>query len=244
MRFSKYIRRSIVQFASLFYSSRKSKVIFYHDLHSDHVYSDMSTHIDLFRKHINIIRDLNYEIVSEITKSKGQIQICFDDGFSGIYDNIEVIKELQIYVTLFVITNSIDKAGFLSKNQLIDLSLFPYINIQSHTHTHSRLNSVNEHKLQWELEYSKKILEKMLNIKIDSLCFPEGRYNDKVIATASKCGYNKLYSSLPGFYYISYMDKIINRSLVQSANEDEFISILKGGDNILYYWYKLKHKRR
>ena len=52
-------------------------------------------------------------------------------GFSGIYDNIEVIKELQIYVTLFVITNSIDDVGFLSKNQLIDLSLLPYINIQS-----------------------------------------------------------------------------------------------------------------
>ena len=31
------------------------------------------------------------------------------------------------------------------------------------------------------------------------------------------------------------------RSLVQSTSEKEFKSILKGGDNILYYWYYKKH---
>ena len=105
MALSSFIRISIIRFASLFCTSKKSKVIFYHDIHSDKQYTAMSTPIELFKRHINIIRQRGYEIVSEITKSHGQIEICFDDGFSGLYDNLELIKKLNIPIHLFVISS-------------------------------------------------------------------------------------------------------------------------------------------
>ena len=37
---------------------------------------------------------------------------------------------------------------------------------------------------------------------------------------------------------------VIKRSLVQFAEGNEFRSILKGGDNILAFWYKFKHFKR
>ena len=242
MGYRQYIRRMIVQFASFFYASRSSKVIFYHDLHVDHLNTDMSTHIDLFRRHIQIIRDFDYEIVPEITQEKGQVQICFDDGFSGIHHHLDVIKELDVYIKLFVVTDNIDQIGYLNRVQLIDLSLNKNINIQSHTHTHRRLSCLSKEDLIWELKTSKSILEEIISCNVDSLCFPEGRYSNNVINIALECGYNSLYSSLPGFYHQFNINKIINRSLVQHSEESEFRSILKGGDNLLYYWYKLKHK--
>ena len=60
MALSSFIRISIIRFASLFYTSQKSKVIFYHDIHDGTQYTAMSTPIELFIKHIQIIRDNGY----------------------------------------------------------------------------------------------------------------------------------------------------------------------------------------
>ena len=78
MALSTRIRISIVSFASLFYFKKRSKVIFYHDIHSDKKYTEMSTPIEVFKNHIQIILENGYEIVAEITKPIGQIEICFD----------------------------------------------------------------------------------------------------------------------------------------------------------------------
>ena len=140
MNYKYYIKQKLIYLYSFLNSSNRSKVIFYHDLHMEKLNTRMSTHIDLFKQHINIIKKLNYEIVQKITSDTGQIQICFDDGYSGIYEFLDVIQELDVYINLFVISSKINCQNFLSKQQLIDLSLISYVNIQSHTQVHRRLN--------------------------------------------------------------------------------------------------------
>ena len=61
----------------------------------------MSTPIEVFKNHIQIILENGYEIVAEITKPIGQIEICFDDAFLGLFENIELIKKLKIPIQLF-----------------------------------------------------------------------------------------------------------------------------------------------
>ena len=236
-----FFRIAFIRIASLFHLSGRSKVIFYHDIHSDKQYTDMSTPIELFKKHINIIRASGYEIVSEITKTHGQIEICFDDAFLGLYDNIEFIKEQNISIHLFVISSFLDTENHINKEQLIELNKLPQILISSHTHNHKILNKTSEIELIEELKKSKDNLESLLNKKIVSICFPEGKFNDKVIDIAKQTGYKKMYSSLPGFYANEITSGVKKRSLVQFAGEKEFKAILKGGDHILAYWYKRKH---
>ena len=103
------LRTIIVRLFSFFRFTKRSKVIFYHDIHSDIKYSDMSTPISLFKRHISIIRECGYEIVSKVTKTNGQIEICFDDAFRGLYDNIEFIKENYIPINLFVVPFFVNK---------------------------------------------------------------------------------------------------------------------------------------
>ena len=223
MALSSFIRISIIRFASLFYTSKKSKVIFYHDIHSDKQYTVMSTPVDLFVKHIQIIRDSGYEIVSEITENYKQIEICFDDGFLGIYDNIELIKKLNIPIHLFVISSFLDKENHINKEQLIVLNNLSQITISSHTHTHQVLNLISEMRMIKEFE---------------------GKFSKKVIELANRLAYKKQYSSIPGFYHVKDYSTVIHRSLVQFASEKEFKAILKGGDHILSFWYKMKHFRK
>ena len=92
-----------------------------------------------------------------------------------------------------------------------------------------------------ELKKSKEVLESICETEINSICFPKGLFDKSVIKKSSEVGYNKQFSSLPGSYHSEVFPSVKRRSLVQSASEKEFKSILKGGDNILYYWYYKKH---
>jgi|TARA_B110000261_G_scaffold39244_1_gene45997 hypothetical protein len=241
MALSSFIRIAIIRVASIFFFSGRSKLIFYHDIHSNKKYTVMSTSIELFKKHINIIRENGFEIVNEITEPLGQIEICFDDAFLGLYDNIELIKELNIPIHLFVISSYLEKENHINKEQLLLLNKLSQIRISSHTQTHQFLNIASESLLKNELENSKYLLEGLLNISVDTICYPEGKFNNTVVELAEGVGYNRQYSSLPGFYFNDFLPNVKRRSLVQFAGKKEFKAILKGGDHVLAFWYKFKH---
>ena len=235
------IKNTIINLSARIKNSDYSKCIFYHDIHSDHRFTDMSTSVDLFEKHINIIRKLGFEIVHEITKEKNQISISFDDGFKGVYENIGIINKLEVPVTIFVVSSFLDRDNFLTTHNLKDLVKNKFIKIQSHTFSHAELPTLNSDSLQMELQKSKEVLESICETEINSLCFPKGLFDKHSIKKASEVGYNKQFSSLPGSYHFEVFPFVRRRSLVQSAEAKEFKSILKGGDNILYYWYYKKH---
>ena len=244
MLFKKLIKIFLTRFFSLFFHSKKSKVIFYHDIHSNEQYTDMSTSIKLFERHIQIINQSGYEIVSRITKEYGQIEICFDDGFLGLYKNIDFLKNKKVPIHLFIATSFLDRDKCINSQQLLELSRLDLVRISSHTHSHKILNLLDENDMQKELQCSKDILEELLENPVDSICFPEGKFNYKTISISKKIGYKKQYSSLPGCFCNKFQNKIIKRSLVQFAGEKEFRSILEGGDAILGFWYRLKHFKR
>ena len=85
------------------------------------------------------------------------------------------------------------------------------------------------------------ILESLLNITINDLCYPEGKFDCRVISYAKQVGYINQYSLIPGAFLKELFINVRRRSLVQSANKKDFISILNGGDDILERWYMKKH---
>ena len=235
------IFRRIIINANQSSSYMKSRSLVYHDIHSNNCYTNMSTSLDLFINHIRIIREMGFDIVSEITKDEGQIQLTFDDGFLGIYDNISVINELDLPVKLFIVTSFIGKNSYLDKKQLVELSNNPLITIGSHTDSHRRLSSLCKEDILNELIYSKELLEGLLCITINDLCYPEGKFDRRVISYAKEVGYINQYSLIPGAFLKELFINVRRRSLVQSANKKDLRSILKGGDDVLERWYIKKH---
>ena len=244
MAVASFVKTVIIRVFSFFYFSKKSKIIYYHDIHSYKKYTYMSTPVDLFKKHINIIREQGYEIVNEITKPLGQIEICFDDAFLGLYQNIELIKDLDTPIHLFVVSSYLEKENHINKEQLLLLNDLTQIKISSHTQTHQVLNSASDSLLKNELQNSKKLLESLLNKSVYSVCYPEGKFNNRVVEFAEAVGYSSQYSSLPGFYFNDFLPYVKRRSLVQFAGEKEFKAILKGGDHVLAFWYKFRHYKK
>ncbi|MHB1196537.1 MAG: polysaccharide deacetylase family protein [Lutibacter sp.] len=224
------------------YNNRNSKVIYYHDVHKDKDIPEtsMSTPISLFLEHIRIIKEEGFEIVETITQPINQIMITFDDGFRGIYKNKLIFNTEMIPLTIFVITKTIGEKHYLKLKELKELEGIGF-RIQSHTHSHPDLNLLSESEMELELMTSKKILESFANEPIDEICFPKGLFNNLVLVTANKCGYDKLYSSIPGTFYEQNPFNIINRNLVQFSSNFDFNCILYGGLNIFRERYTKQH---
>ena len=150
----------VIRLYSLLFYQKKSKAIFYHDLHSDERYTDMSTSTELFTSHINIIRNKGYEIVSNITRPNCQVEISFDDGFFGLYDNRDLIRRLDIPIQLFVISSYIGKENYINQQQLLELNSLPQVTISSHTDSHVDLTTISNKRVKDEKKAAEK--ERML----------------------------------------------------------------------------------
>ena len=232
----------VLQAGSVINHNRNSKVIYYHDIHKDgrKPATPMSTPLNLFYKHLITIRKLNFEIVTEITAAENQIKITFDDGFRGLYENIDFIMREKLSPTVYLVSSFLGKKGYLNRNEITELQANGLI-FQSHTHSHYDLVNLSDNELKLELKISKNILEELLLKPITDLCFPRGIYNKRVITEANSAGYLNLYSSIPGYFFEKDINNIIHRNLVQDLGIKDLNSVLFGGSSILQGRYKKQH---
>ena len=241
MNLKKTIKHFYLHIGKYLYGNNFSKVVYYHDLHSTRQYTPMSTSAEMFKTHLDIVAKKGYAPVSEIDSTEKQIEITFDDGFRGLYENFSLIMEKDIPVRLFLITERLGDKGYLAKDEIKEMLATGLLSIGSHTHTHSDLEKLAEKEIFDELERSKKILEDTFSVSIQTLCYPRGRFNDTVIETANNLGYTKQYTCLPGPYGEPFRNGLVNRSLVQDASPADFRLILDGGDRIFFARYLQQH---
>lgn len=226
------VRNVILKCATLLFNNKESKVLFYHDIHARKQHTSMSTPLELFKKHIEVIQKEGFEIVADITAKTGQVKIQFDDGFKGIYDCFEYIQENKIPIEIFIVTSWIGKEGFLSKSQIKELHESKLIRVSSHTHTHPNLGEIKDEEIHANLIESKQILENLVGGSVKSLCYPKGSFSGSVMQIAKDVGYTEQYSSLPGSSYNLFHETATRRNLVQFASVSEVKNVLKGAHKI------------
>ncbi len=231
------IKEWVFKAGSILYANDDSKVIYYHDIHSNDKYTDMSTDIALFAKHMEILKRKGYRIVPEISASQNEVEITFDDGFRGIYENFSFFEEHKIPVRVFLISGFIGNEGYMHKSEIEELLKTGLFQIGSHTVSHENLDTMDHDRLRNELQQSKETLEEMFGVPIDTLCYPRGKFTDEVIEKAKEAGYKKQYTCLPGSYFSPFQEGLVNRSLVQHASETEFSYIINGADRLFYKRY-------
>lgn len=221
-------------------ANKHSKIIFYHDVHSPGFhYTDMATDMDLFKQHINILRTEGYAIVAKIENKKSEIQICFDDGFKGIYDHKDYFIEHKIRPTVFLAISLIGQEGYMNTSEILELQDLGFI-FESHACAHENLTSFNDSDLKHELEASKSHLEDLLKKEVNEICFPIGYFSERVLTFCDDAGYKILYSSLPGNYFNNRKDGLVYRNLVQFSSPSEFRAIINGAMSLFIGWYRRK----
>ncbi len=132
---------------------------------------------------------------------KNPVVLCFDDGFACIKEYaFPIMQEHRYPGVVFAISGFLGSESFwdvnlggrrtshLSLHQLRTLVQAGW-EVGSHTHTHRALSYLNTRDLNAELLGSRHYLEDKLGVTVQTVAFPFGIMNRRVIAAAQKAGY-------------------------------------------------------
>jgi len=124
--------------------------------------------------------------------------VTFDDGFDNIYHTAyPILKKLDIPFAIFITTNFIDKPGYVTTSQLMELDKDQLCTVGAHTISHPMLRKAKNSK--YEILQSKLILEKLLNHKIDYLAYPFGQQSSvshKEMSYARNAGFKCAFGTI------------------------------------------------
>lgn len=142
-----------------------------------------------------------YEAVSNKKEiPEKSVLITFDDGYIDNYENaFPIMKKYNLKGTVFMITSKIndDKDGYLTADMLKKMDKGG-MEIESHTVTHTDLDTLSYSKQLNELKTSKSTLEALLGKNVDFLAFPTGKYNENTIKAAKEAGYKMCFKMKGG----------------------------------------------
>ncbi|MBD3300432.1 MAG: polysaccharide deacetylase family protein [Candidatus Moranbacteria bacterium] len=132
---------------------------------------------------------------------KKAIILTFDDGYIDHYQNaFRILKKHNMKGVFFIVSNMADNdPNYATWEQIKEMSENGQ-EIASHTVSHLDLATLSDEKIKYELETSKKTIEDKIDKPVISLCYPAGKYNDRVIKVAKE-NYLFARTTEPGKYF-------------------------------------------
>ena len=89
---------------------------------------------------------------------------------------------------------------FLTLTELRKLMASPYITLGSHSMTHARLPLETDAVIEAELEGSRDVITEWTGRKPDTLAYPNGDHDDRVVTAARKAGYRVAFTTETGHH--------------------------------------------
>lgn len=244
MSITKFLKDVVLDAEYLISNNKKnSKIVFYHDVHGEkeNAYTRDSTSIEMFQRHIEIIKNCGFQIVDKITEKENQVLISFDDGWAGIYQQKDFFINNQIFPTISIAPGLLNLDGYLTDNNVKELYNLGFkFNCHTWTHQNITLYNNNDCAMIRELLDSKHYIEDLLSTSIDTICFPQGRFSKKTYEKSLDFGYKEMWSCIDGDYWDDIFPCVKRRNLAQSINEKEIKRTLLGTNKI----QSLRHQRQ
>ena len=181
----------------------KQVVLMYHDVYTDDTSESGFQNVGAmpykvtrkaFEQQVALIHDYCQEKGSD--KSNSSVTVD-DGGRSFLYIVAEVLERYGFWGTFFIATAYIDTAGFLSKDDIIELrKRGHYIGAHSHTHP-ERMDTLEESKLHEEWGVSCSKLSEILDAPISMASIPNGFSSKGVLQAMLDNGITLIYDSTP-----------------------------------------------
>ncbi|CAN5589160.1 hypothetical protein BH10BAC3_BH10BAC3_32790 [soil metagenome] len=152
-----------------------------------------------FMQHMKILADSGYHFVlpqdiADYIKNKNKpprksCMISFDDGTEGQYTTaLPVLNTYGFKGVFFIMTVVLNKPGYLTKEQVIDVSKHGHV-IACHTWDHHNVTGYTEKDWQLQLQQPTAALEKMIRKPVNFFAYPNGIWNSHAISDLKKQGY-------------------------------------------------------
>jgi peptidoglycan/xylan/chitin deacetylase (PgdA/CDA1 family) len=196
----------------------KSVHLLYHSLslRSSRYSYELSTHS--FEKHVRLAYELNRR-----SDSVPLPVFTFDDGHISNYEYAVPILSTFALPAIFFITASWIESGpnYMSWQQIRTIRSLGH-QIGSHTSSHPMLTHCSDSELKQEIQVSKDLLENKLGAAVESISFPGGRYNKRVLEACERAGYDRVYTSDPYSRRVGGL-VLIGRTNVRNQMDNRYI---------------------
>jgi peptidoglycan/xylan/chitin deacetylase (PgdA/CDA1 family) len=158
-------------------------------------YPSTNIQIDIFKKQIKIIKDLNYkfydpqDLKKNFNKEKKEkkILITIDDAFSSFYEIAwPYLKKEKIPFILFISTEAVGKKGYMTWDQIKIIEKESISHIGNHSHSHGYLVDLESKDLIKDIELANKIFIKNLGYNPIFFSYPFGEYSEFIKKYISK----------------------------------------------------------
>jgi peptidoglycan/xylan/chitin deacetylase (PgdA/CDA1 family) len=168
-------------------------ILMYHSISNNlfglsHPYSQINTTPEIFSTQMRWLRNAGYQSVDLADMVDGlsnaenmgkRVVITFDDGYRDIFtDGLPILKQCGFTATIFLATDRIHESpmrfegvDYLTWQDVRELHK-EGMNFGSHTVTHPDLRSMEPEQIDYELGYSKEVIEQKLSIAINSFSYP------------------------------------------------------------------------
>jgi len=127
---------------------------------------------------IEFITFEKFEKIIKNNANKNYLLLTIDDAFTSFYENAwPILKKKKIPFILFVSTREIGKYGYMTWEQIKELSASNLVTIGNHSHSHEYLIDWENNKIIDDLETSIKIFKKKLGYSPEIFSYPFGEYS-------------------------------------------------------------------
>ena len=150
-------------------------------------YPSTNIRMEVFLKHIQLIKDLNYEFINpndfkqqfSVPKKQKKILLTIDDGFQSFYEVAwPYLKDNKIPFILFVSTEPVGNKGYMTWNQIKEVEKEEFTSIGHHSHTHEYLIEKSDEEFVKDIEKANSIFENRLGYIPDLFSYPFGEYSE------------------------------------------------------------------
>ncbi len=142
--------------------------------------ADFIKHIDLIIKNdFNFIDANNFENNLIKNKNKKKILLTIDDAFKSFYDQAwPILKNKKIPFLLFVNTREIGSSGYMTWDQIKEISKEKFVHIGNHSYSHEYLVDKTDEEIINDIDRAIKDFKKNLKYNSPFFSYPFGEYSN------------------------------------------------------------------
>lgn len=184
----------------------KLTILYYHAVRADSA-AAFDAQMAYLKRTTNLLR---VDHTGPLSSDRPNVAVCFDDAFRSVLENaLPALVRHGVAASIFVPTGNLgrkpgwqmetsgDQAEVVMTAEEIAGLPADLIDIGSHTVDHPHLTSLSEAEVATQLSGSRATLESLLGRTIDTLAFPYGDHDVKVVEQARSAGYRFVYTVSP-----------------------------------------------
>tara|TARA_S200000501_G_scaffold176536_1_gene166197 strand:+ start:337 stop:1386 length:1050 start_codon:yes stop_codon:yes gene_type:complete len=175
---------------SKYYSNESGVLSLMYHRFNENKYPSTNIKMDIFEKHIQVIKDKNYQFENpeefkkkfNFPKEEKKILITIDDAFLSFYENAwPFLKKNKIPFILFVSTEPVGKKGYMTWDQIKEVEKEKFAYIGNHSHSHEYLINLSFSEFKNDINKSINIFKSQLGYNPVFYSHPFGEYSQKQI---------------------------------------------------------------